>query len=144
MKTVQGRILIVDDDHEMVRLLGQLVQREGQTPLLAKDGVEALQLIRAADPDVVLADLRMPGMDGMELMRKAKELDPDLPVILITACTEVFAAVEAIRAGAYDYIAKPFQHQQVSRVVLRALNERRLKVELKHLTDHVHQVLSPR
>jgi len=55
MKTVQGRILIVDDDHEMVRLLGQLVQREGQTPLLAKDGVEALQLIRAADPDVVLA-----------------------------------------------------------------------------------------
>jgi len=60
MKTVQGRILIVDDDHEMVRLLGQLVQTRGQTPLLAKDGVEALQLIRAADPDVVLADLRMP------------------------------------------------------------------------------------
>ena len=103
MKTVQGRILIVDDDREMVRLLGQLVQREGQTPLLAKDGVEALQLIRAADPDVVLADLRMPGMDGMELMRKAKELDPDLPVILITGFAEVFGAVEAIRAGAHDY-----------------------------------------
>ena len=144
MKTVQGRILIVDDDREMVRLLGQVVQLEGLTPLLAKDGTEALRMIRAADPDVVLADLRMPGMDGMELMRKAKELDPDLPVILITGFAEVFGAVEAIRAGAHDYIAKPFQHQQVTRVVLRALNERRLKAELKHLTAHVHQVLSPR
>ena len=79
MTTVPGRILIADDDQDMVQLLGRLVHREGLTPLLAKDGKEALQLVRAEDPDVLLADLRMPGMDGMELMRKAKDLEPDLP-----------------------------------------------------------------
>jgi two-component system nitrogen regulation response regulator GlnG len=144
MTTVQGRILIADDDQDMAQLLGRLVHREGLTPLLAKDGKEALQLVRAGDPDVLLADLRMPGMDGMELMRKAKDLDPELPVILITGFAEVRGAVEAIRAGAHDFLAKPFEHPQVLRVLLRALNERRLKLELKHLADHVHHVLSPR
>jgi two-component system nitrogen regulation response regulator GlnG len=144
MTTVQGRILIADDDQDMVQLLGRLVHREGLTPLLAKDGKEALQLVRAEDPDVLLADLRMPGMDGMELMRKAKDLDPELPVILITGFAEVRGAVEAIRAGAHDFLAKPFEHPQVLRVLHRALNERRLKLELKHRADHVHPVLSPR
>jgi two-component system nitrogen regulation response regulator GlnG len=77
-------------------------------------------------------------------MRKAKDLDPELPVILITGYAEVRGAVEALRAGAHDYLAKPFEHQQVIRVVLRALNERRLKLQLKHLADHVHHALSPR
>jgi two-component system nitrogen regulation response regulator GlnG len=144
MSTVQGRILIAEDEHEMAQLLACLLHREGLTPLLAKDGIEALQLVRAGDPDVLLADLRMPGMDGMELMRRAKDLDPELPVILITGYAEVRGAVEALRAGAHDYLAKPFEHQQVIRVVLRALNERRLKLQLKHLADHVHQAFSPR
>jgi two-component system nitrogen regulation response regulator GlnG len=144
MNAVQGRILIAEDDPEMAQLLACLLHREGLTPLLAKDGIEALQLVRAGDPDVLLADLRMPGMDGMELMRKAKDLDPELPVILLTGYAEVRGAVEALRAGAHDYLAKPFDHRQVIRVVLRALNERRLKLQLKHLADHVHQALSPR
>lgn len=144
MSAVQGRILIAEDDREMAQLLACLLHREGLTPMLAKDGIEALQLVRAGDPDVLLADLRMPNMDGMELMRKAKDLDPELPVILITGFAEVRGAVEALRAGAHDYLAKPFEHQQVIRVVLRALNERRLKLQLKHLADHVHQALSPR
>jgi DNA-binding NtrC family response regulator len=144
MKAVQGRILIADDDCEMAQMVGHLVSREGLTPLLAKNGMEALQLVRAGDPDVLLADLRMPGMDGMELMLKAKEIDAELPVILITGFAEVQGAVEALRAGAHDYLAKPFEHQEVIRIVLRALNERRLKVELKHLADHVRHVLSPR
>jgi two-component system nitrogen regulation response regulator GlnG len=80
-------------------------------------------------------------MDGMELMRKAKDLDPDLPVVLITAFAEVRAAVEAIRAGAHDFLAKPFEHPQVIRVVLRALNERRLKLELKNLASHVRATI---
>ena len=143
MNTVQGRILIADDDLRWPSL-GHLMHREGLTPLLAKDGTEALQLVRAGDPDVLLADLRMPGMDGMALMRKARDLDPELPVILITGFAEVRGAVEAIRAGAHDYLAKPFEHQQVIRVVLRALNERRLRLEVKRLADHVHHVLSPR
>ena len=144
MSTVQGRILIADDEHEVAQQLGCLVHREGLTPLLAKDGAEALKLVREGDPDVVLADLKMPGMDGMELMRKAREFNPELPVILITGYADVQGAVQAIRAGAHDYLAKPFDHREVVRVVLRALNERRLKVEFKRLADHVHNVLSPR
>jgi two-component system nitrogen regulation response regulator GlnG len=140
----KGRVLIADDEPEMAQMLGRLAHREGLTPMLAKDGAEALQLVRAGGPDVLLADLKMPGMDGMELMRKAKDLDPDLPVILITGFAEVQGAVEAIRAGAHDYLAKPFENHEVIRVVLRALNERRLRLELKHLADHVHHVLSPR
>ena len=118
MSTVQGRILIAEDEPEMAQLLACLLHREGLTPLLAKDGIEALQLVRAGDPDVLLADLRMPGMDGMELMRKAKDLDPELPVILLTGFAEVRGAVEALRAGAHDYLAKPFDHRQVIRQVL--------------------------
>ncbi|MGD0773943.1 MAG: sigma-54 dependent transcriptional regulator [Candidatus Solibacter sp.] len=141
MNTVQGRILIADDDPDTAQQLGYLVHREGLTPLLAKDGTEALQLVRAGDPDVLLADLRMPGMDGMELMRKAKDLDPELPVVLITGFAEVRGAVEALRAGAHDYLAKPFEHQQVLRVVFRALNERRLKLELKNLASHARNTV---
>jgi two-component system nitrogen regulation response regulator GlnG len=144
MNAVHGRILIADDDNEMAQLLGHMVSGEGLTPLMAKDGADALQLIRAGDPDVMLADMRLSGMDGMELMRNAKDLDPELPVILITGSAEVRGAVEALRAGAHDYLAKPVERQQVIRVVLRALNERRLKMELKHLADHVNHVLSPR
>lgn len=144
MSAVHGRVLIADDQDEMAQLLGHLMHREGLTPLLAKNGTEALQLVRAGDPDVLLVDVRMPKMDGMELMRKAKDLDPELPVILITAFAEVRGAVEAIRAGAHDYLAKPFDHREVIRVVLRALTERRLKLELRRLTDHVRHVLSPR
>lgn len=144
MSTVHGRVLIADDEYEMAQLLGHLMRREGLTPLLAQDGTEALQLVRAGDPDVLLADLRMPGMDGMELMRKARDLDPGLPVILITAFADVRGAVEALRAGAHDYLAKPFEHQQVIHVVLRALNERRLKLEQEHADDRGRHVVPAR
>ena len=144
MSTVQGRILIVDDEDEIAQALGRVVHREGLTPLLAKGGREALQLVRSGDPDVLLVDVRMPGMDGMELMRQAREIDPELPVIVITGYAEVHGAVQAIRAGAHDYLAKPFDHLEVIRVVLRALNERRLKLQLRRLANHVHNVLSPR
>jgi arsenite-transporting ATPase len=128
LNAVQGRILIADDDSEMAQMLGHLVRREGLTPLLAQDGAEALQLIRAGDPDVMLADMKMPGIDGMELMRKAKDLDPELPVILITGFAEVRGAVEALRAGAHDYLAKPFEHQQLTVALFHELRSRKMPV----------------
>ena len=130
MKEVSGRILIADDDSEIVKMLGCVLSRKGLTPVLAGGAREALQLIRTVQPDVLLVDFRMPEMDGMEVMRKAKEIDPDLPAILITAYADIQGAVEAIRAGAHDYLGKPFDHHDVIRVVLRALNERRRKLTL--------------
>ena len=144
MNAVRGRILIVDDEPEVVQLLGHLITRAGLTPLLARNGPEALYLIRTEAPDVLLADMQMPKMDGMELLGKAKNLDPDLPVVLITSFAQVHGAVEALRAGAHDYLAKPFEHQQVISIVLRALKERRLNPKSGRTSDHIHPVLSPR
>ncbi|MDP2999726.1 MAG: sigma-54 dependent transcriptional regulator [Bryobacterales bacterium] len=132
-------ILIVDDEPELALTLARLVSREGLTPVLASDGPSALHLVRSEHPDVILLDFKMPGMDGMEVMRRAKRLDEDLPVILITAFAEVRGAVEAMRAGAYDYLAKPFNHQEVVRMVLRALGERDLKRRLEASSSLAHQ-----
>ena len=138
MSKVQGRVLIVEDDEDIAQALVRLVGGEGLTPLLAKNGRDALQMVRTGDPDVLMTDFRMPEMDGIELMRKAMEIDPELPVILMTGFADVRGAVEAIRAGAHDYLAKPFDHHEIIRVLLRALRERQLKMELKNLVNHVH------
>ncbi len=144
-----GRVLIVDDEEEICEALAGLVRGEGLVPVLAHDGVTALACVRAEAPDVVLVELRMAGMDGMEVMRRAKSLDEDLPVILITACAEVRGAVEAMRAGAHDYLSKPFDQADVIRVVLRALGERELKRRVKNLSSQirgqetVREVLGP-
>jgi DNA-binding NtrC family response regulator len=133
------KILIVDDELEVARSLAQLMIREGLEPIVAADGPSALRMIQSESPDVLLVDFRLPGMDGMEVLRHSRKLNEDLPVILITAFAEVRGAVEAIRAGAHDYLSKPFNHIEVMRVVLRALNERALKQRLRILSNQVGQ-----
>ena len=134
---IDGKVLIVDDDREIVGALVELVRRQGLTPVVASDGDSALECIRREHPDVLLVDFQMPGKNGLEVMQKAKALDEDLPVVLLTGFAEVRGAVEAIRAGAHDYLAKPFEHHEVMRVVLRALTERGLKRQLRTLSSQV-------
>ncbi len=134
-----GKVLIVDDDREIVEALAELMRRQGLTPVLAKDGDSALECIRREHPDVLLVDFQMPGKNGLEVMQTAKALDEDLPVVLLTGFAEVRGAVEAIRAGAHDYLAKPFEHHEVMRVVLRALTERNLRRQLRTLSSQVCQ-----
>jgi len=93
-------------------------------------------------PEVLLLDFRMPDMDGMEVMKKAKELDPDLPVIMITAHADIHGAVDAMRAGAHDYLAKPFEHHEVIRIARRALSERELKKKVKQLSGQLRDNVS--
>ncbi|MBI5627276.1 MAG: response regulator, partial [Candidatus Rokubacteria bacterium] len=107
MTAPAGRILIVDDEEGIREILSRLVRMEGFEPLAVPDGETALDLIRRESPDVALLDIRMPGLDGMELLRRAKEMDRDLPVIMITSHGLVKGAVEALRAGAHDYLVKP-------------------------------------
>jgi len=145
-EVLPNSVLIADDEEEIAQALGRVLSRKGLTTLLAKGGREALDLIGAAHPDVMLVDFRMPEMDGMELMRKSRELDPELPVILITAFADVRGAVEAIRAGAHDYLSKPFDHREVIRVVLSALHSRRVKPGWKKLpvaTDPLREIFGP-
>lgn len=137
-------ILIVDDDRTVCQLLSRLAQGEGLAPTVAFEGETALAKVQAECPDVLLVDLRMPGMDGMEVMRRAKAFDEDLPVILITGNAEIKGAVAAMKAGAHDYLAKPFNDLEVKRVILRALSERELKRKLKNLSCEVQQTGSLR
>jgi len=129
----------VDDEKEICVLLSRLVRKEGLKDLVAHDGETALKLVVSERPDVVLVDFKMPGMDGMELLKHAKEIDSDLPVIMITAYADIKGAVEAMRAGAHDYLAKPFENLEVIRVVHRALTERNLKRKLSHLTSELQE-----
>ena len=136
---IDGKVLIVDDDSEIVRALAELMRRQGLTPVVASDGDAALDCIRREHPDLLLVDFQMPGKNGLEVMQKAKAMDEDLPVILLTGFAEVRGAVEAMRAGAHDYLAKPFEHHEVMRVVLRALTERGLRRQLRTLSNQVGQ-----
>ena len=139
MPEPDARILIVDDDTEICSMLSLLMQREGFKTFTANDGESALKAISSLSPDAMLLDIKMPGMDGREVMKHLEELAPYLPVVIITAHGEIRGAVEAIRAGAHDYLAKPFEHNEVVRVVHRALAEGRLKRKVKNLTSRLNK-----
>lgn len=139
MERLDVRILIVDDDEDVCRMLATLIEREGFKSIMVNDGEPALASIRSASPDLMLLDMRMPNMAGSEVLAHAKQLDPDLPVVIITAFGEIRGAVEAIKAGAYDYLTKPFEHEDVIRVVHRALSEGELRRKLKNLTGQIRK-----
>jgi DNA-binding NtrC family response regulator len=124
MDTQPARVLIVDDDPDIGMLLSALMKEVGFISFVAHDGETALQMVPQERPDLLLVDVQMPGIDGMEVMRRVKEMDPHLPVVLITAYAKIHASVEAMRAGAFDYLAKPFDHLEVVRVMRAALAER--------------------
>jgi two-component system nitrogen regulation response regulator GlnG len=124
MDVTGTQVLIVDDDEDISMMLSALMQKEGLSHTVAHNGETALKMVSAAMPGMMLVDVKMPGIDGMEVLRRIKELDPHLPVVLITAYADIPASVEAMRAGAFDYLAKPFDHTEVIRVVRAALAAR--------------------
>jgi two-component system nitrogen regulation response regulator GlnG len=132
-----ARILIIDDDKQICVILSDLVKKEGFEALTAYEGEKALNIVRSEDPDLMLVDMMLPGMDGMEVMRQVKEIVPELPVVFITAHADARGAVNAIKAGAHDYLSKPFDNHEVIRVVHRALAERELKLKVRHLSSQI-------
>jgi DNA-binding NtrC family response regulator len=141
---VASKILIVDGKSEICAVLSEYMEHEGLTPVVAHGGEAALEKIRSEHPDALIVDLKLPDMDGMQIMKGAKALDEDLPVILITGYPEIRGAVAAMRAGAHDYLAKPLRHHEVLRVVFRALNERALKRKLRRLSCQIQDESSLR
>ncbi|MBN1841091.1 MAG: sigma-54-dependent Fis family transcriptional regulator [Deltaproteobacteria bacterium] len=133
------QILIVDDEKDICGILRHIVREEGFKSIVAGNGELALELVRSERPDVMLLDVRMPKMDGMEVLAQAKELEPNLPVIMITGSANIRGAVKAMRAGAHDYLAKPFENEEVIRVVHRALAERELKEKVRPLSSQLEE-----
>jgi len=136
----KGSLLIVDDERELMQALCESLDEQGFATRGFISPGEALDALRNGDFDVVISDLMMPGMDGVELLRQARVIDPNLVGIIMTGQGSIQTAVEAMKAGAFDYILKPFKLQHVQPVLQRGLELRRLRLEnvrLRHLVDEL-------
>ncbi len=126
-------ILVVDDEPNYQLILSELLKDEGFEIYTADSGLTALPIIQHTDIDLVISDMKMPGMDGLELLNKIKEVNRSLPVILLTAYAEVEKAVEAIHSGAFTYLAKPFSNEQLIAAVNKAIEHYGLVKEIQRL-----------
>lgn len=133
METASGPVLLVDDDAQLLKAMAQTLDLAGFTVLPAASAVEGLRMVSADFPGVVISDIRMPGMDGLEFFTRLKTVDPDLPVILVTGHGDIPMAVKAIQEGAYDFIAKPFAAERLAQSAQRAMEKRRLVLENRAL-----------
>ena len=135
----KGRVLIVDDEPNARSALAELLREEGYTVDTAADGFKALPKLEELAPDVIVTDLKMPGLDGLGLMKKALAEDPERAVIVMTAFGAVDTAVSAMRQGAADYLTKPINFEELSVVIERAIERRRLRVEAGQLRRRVSE-----
>jgi len=133
------QVLVVDDEPKMQRVLEIMLHKMGHAVLLAADGQEALKLAQSAPLDLVMTDLRMPGMDGVALLTALREHGIEAPVIVLTAHGTVESAVTAMKRGAYDYILRPFDVDAVEIVVKRALALERVRRENRFLREEVEK-----
>jgi two-component system, NtrC family, response regulator PilR len=136
---METRILVVDDEISMREFLGILMEREGYRVDLADSAESAVSLLQSANYDLVISDVKMPGMDGLALLAHVKNLSPDTAVIMVTAFSTAEHAVEAMKLGAYDYIAKPFNVEEIRIIVRNALDRRTLAKENLRLREEVRE-----
>jgi DNA-binding NtrC family response regulator len=133
MSTASQRILIVDDERQIRTILSTILADEGYTVKTAESGKEALTVVDGFDPELILMDQNMPGIDGIETMSRLREREPGRTIIILTAFGSIPLAVEAMKKGAYDYIAKPFDNEELLLIVRRALERSRLTEEVTNL-----------
>ncbi len=134
---MSDKILIVDDEPGMRSLLTRVMEKENYSAMAVGGGGEALELIDSEEWHLVIADIDMPGMDGIELLKRIRDRNEALPVIMITAYATVESAVEAMKLGAFDYITKPFQVDELKIVVGKVFEHERLVSEKKLLLDEL-------
>jgi two-component system NtrC family response regulator len=131
----RGRVLIIDDEESMGRILAKSLGADGYHVAAYTDPTRALAAIPDDQPDVILTDVRMPGMTGPEVLERVRVEFPEIPIIIMTAYGTIEDAVDALRSGAYTYITKPFQHEKLLHDIERALRHRRLTQENERLSD---------
>jgi two-component system NtrC family response regulator len=136
-------LLVVDDEKNYLLVLKELLVEEGYEVLTAQSAVRALEMMAETEPDLVLTDMKMPGMSGLELLERVKQKDPQMPVIMMTAFGTVEKAVEAMRKGAYDYITKPFDNEVLKKTVATALTLWRVIKENRFLSAELKAKFGP-
>ena len=132
------KLLIVDDEPDMLKLLGMIIR--GKTPyeiITTNNPAEALDLIGRGGYDLVITDLKMPGLDGVEILDAVKRYDENIPVIIMTAYGTIETAEEALSKGAFDFITKPFRKEQILFTIEKALKWLRLQRENQKLKDQL-------
>ena len=136
----KGRILIVDDEDVVRESLHQWFDSEGYETSAAASGKDALTTVGKQQFDLALLDIKMPGMDGMELQEKLSEADPELTVVIMTGYGTVETAVQALKHGAYDYVTKPIDPDDLSRLVAKAIDHRRTTREVVRLRENLQEI----
>ena len=132
-------LLIVDDESAILESLRILFKNEGFDVAVARGGPAALEALEKAAPDLVLTDVRMPAVNGIDVLVAAKQRDPDLPVVLMTAQAELKTAIEGVNRGAFHYLQKPFDNDELVSICRRALEHRRLKAENRVLKQEIQR-----
>ena len=130
-----SKILVVDDEPSIRIVLSAHIRKLGHFVQCANSGKQALEQIKTFQPDLIITDLRMPNMDGMELFGRCRENYPDIPVVILTAHGTVNLAVEAMKSGAYDFLSKPFDKEDIRTVILKALAESACRKDLIHESE---------
>ncbi len=143
MTNGRGSLLVVDDEKIVHDSLGKWFRDEGYEIGIAESAREALQRMAERHWDAALVDIKMPGTDGIELQRRLKEIDPELIVIIMTGYASVETAVQALKNGAYDYVTKPFDPDDIAHLVHNALEHRRMARENVRLKEAVAEVARP-
>lgn len=139
MKKAEFKVLVAEDDDIVRDVIVKFLTDEGYSVVVANDGVEAIKMLRLEDIKLVLTDLRMPGADGMEVLRSSMRVDPNIAVVIITAYGTLDTALEAMKEGAYDYVVKPFVMQQLLLVVRNAFKMAMLMEENNKMADQLKE-----
>ena len=136
---IRGTVVVADDEESARISLGQILREDGYQVSLAADGEEALRLVAAEQPDVLLTDLKMPGMDGQELLSRVRQGYPEVAVVIMTAHGTIRSAVEALRQGAEDYLTKPVDVEEVEYLLDQVLKRRKLISETRLLRERLDE-----
>jgi len=133
------KIVTIDDEPEICWLITRILEEEGHIPLVADNGPEGLNLVKQENPDIVFLDLRLPGMDGLEVLRRIREFDQELMVIILSAFESFEAAVQSMKLGSYDFLTKPINVEEMKITLKNALRTKKLVSEVRTLKRQVEQ-----
>lgn len=137
MENKKDKIVVIEDEKNLREILKMLLEEEGYEVYCARDGNEGLELLSRDIFDLIITDIKMPGVDGFTVLRKAQDISPGTPVIMITAFGTTESAIEAMKLGAYDYVHKPFKIDEIRLVVRKALEKRKLTGEVSVLREKI-------